>query len=431
MSLTVIDFLKRGVATSRQIQQATGLSQAAVSRHLNRLGSSVIKLNDKRPPQYVLSTNAFGMSNTIPLSMIDENAEVTIVGYLRPLESDGFYLETSTNTPSALLGINHGFFSYLPYYLDDLRPQGFLGRQIAKKMSELSEYFPSKLAYWNADQVGRYIIANNEDLTGNILLGEQALLNIKKPPKAVHRTEYARIATEVLQGETFGSSAGGEQPKFTAFNHELQKHVIVKFSPAGDSEIAQRWRDILLTEHYACLALNKYKIPAAITKIVEQGDRLFLESVRFDRKGMFGKLAMISLHAIDSEFVGFADNWLQTCNQLVKLKLFNPEDLEQIKLLSAFGLLINNTDMHLGNLSLTIDGDIFKPLPIYDMCSMGFAPKASEVMPFVFKPPKIDTLGLNSNQISVIKKVVGCFWKKLSQDKRISTEFKWALNNKN
>jgi hypothetical protein len=31
--------------------------------------------------------------------------------------------------------------------------------------------------------------------------------------------------------------AGGEQPKFTAFNAKLTSHVIVKFSPMGNNEV--------------------------------------------------------------------------------------------------------------------------------------------------------------------------------------------------
>ncbi len=108
------------------------------------------------------------------------------------------------------------------------------------------------------------------------------MLRLKKKPKATKRSEYATIVNEIMQGEIFSSSAGGEQPKFTAFNHELQSHVIVKFSPKGES-------------------------------------------------------------------------WLKTGQKLVQLKYMQTQHLSTIKLLHAFGSLINNTDMHLGNLSFTFD----------------------------------------------------------------------------
>jgi len=427
MSLSVLKLLQSSAATSKQIQLATGLSQAVVSRTLNKLGDKVIKINKQRPPKYFLSREAFGAGNKIALIGVDAMRNNTLLGYLRPLGGGGFYVEGNNETPAPLLGCNKGFYSDLPYFLDDLRPQGFLGKQIAKKMSELPLVagisFPINLNYWNNEHIGRYIIANNENLTGNILLGEKELMRIKNKPKAVSRNEYSSIAQEVLNGENFGSSAGGEQPKFTAFNQELKKHVIVKFSPAGKSEIATRWRDILLSEHYAAIALNQYNIPAAQTKIIEQDGRLFLESVRFDRKGLFGKLSMVSLLAIDSEFVGMGDSWVNTCEKLFEQKLLSQDDLQQVKLLSAFGQLINNVDMHLGNLSLGVKDNLFNLLPVYDMCCMGFAPKVSEVMPFVSKPRNIDGFGLNSEQKALIIKVVTFFWKNLAREKKTSTEF--------
>jgi len=427
MSITVLQFLKRGEATSKQIQVATGLSQAVVSRHLTNLADSVIKLDQQRPPVYLLTREAFGAGDRLPIIMTDTYGKNCVVGCLRPIEPKGFYFQGNQNTPLPLLGCENEMFSDLPYYLDDLRPQGFLGRQIALK---LSDYFPTNLAFWNANQIGRYLIANGEDLTGNITLGEQGLLRLRRKPKTVSHKEYANIATEVLNGENFGSSAGGEQPKFTAFNDELQKHVIVKFSPIGESDIARRWRDVLISEHYACMALNKYNIAAAQTQLVERAGRLFLQSVRFDRHGMFGKSSMISLLSIDSEFVGSGESWYRTCSELVEQKLLDKNDLGKVKMLSAFGQLINNTDMHLGNLSLSIENNIFKLLPVYDMCCMGFAPKSSEVMPFKFSMPNIDSLEINSEQTTIVKKTVGYFWQKLSQDAMVSDGFKdYLLSN--
>ena len=55
-------------------------------------------------------------------------------------------------------------------------------------------------------------------------------------------------------------------------------HVIVKFSPTGDGAIARRWRDILIAEFHAAEALHAESWPAAETRLIEAGDRLFLES---------------------------------------------------------------------------------------------------------------------------------------------------------
>ncbi len=95
--------------------------------------------------------------------------------------------------------------------------------------------------------------------------------------------------------------------------------------------------------------------------------------------------------------------------------------------------------MHLGNLSMAIDGSVFRLLPVYDMCSMGFAPKSSgEVAPFAFTLPAVKVEGLDENKISRAENAAHDFWRRVASDERISEEFKtflvnekpWAQRNK-
>jgi len=171
------------------------------------------------------------------------------------------------------------------------------------------------------------------------------------------------MAEDVLKGEVPGSSAGGEQPKFTAFSSGYESHVIVKFSPRGDTEIAKRWRDILITEYHAAQIINENICPAARTRFLEAEGRLFLETRRFDRLGVSGRYSMISLQAIDNEFTGLGHNWGRVMGALKAQGLVSRQDAHVAGQLLYFGQLIHNTDMHLGNLSLCIDGEMFRLLP--------------------------------------------------------------------
>ena len=173
-----------------------------------------------------------------------------------------------------------------------------------------------------------------------------------------------------------------EQPKFTAFNKTLQSHVIVKFSPKGDNEVAVRWKDILITEYHAAGVLDHHGYPAVIPNMYELEGRLFLEFKRFDRVGEFGRSTMLSLDVIDREFAGIGSGWPQVMEELFRRELIDRQALENTNILNQFGKLINNNDMHLGNLSLSIQNNKFCLLPAYDMCSMGFAPGSGEVLPF-------------------------------------------------
>jgi hypothetical protein len=90
----------------------------------------------------------------------------------------------------------------------------------------------------------------------------------------------------------------------------------------------------------------------------------------------------------------------------------------------SFGKLIHNTDMHLGNLSLRIDGSVFRVLPVYDMCPMGFAPKAGEVLPYGFTPSPLEDSALDEDSRAHVTQVARDFWERLASDSRISVELR-------
>ncbi|MBQ0841272.1 MAG: type II toxin-antitoxin system HipA family toxin YjjJ [Gammaproteobacteria bacterium] len=432
MPLTISEHLERGPATSREIQAATGLSQTIVSRRLREMGDSVIKLPSGRSPRYAVTRNAFGGDDKLPLYMVDAHGNNTSVALIRPLAHGGFFVKPLTGMPSVLLGDGgNGLFDELPYFLDDLRPQGFLGRQIAEEMSLQSNDFPTDLRSWNANHVGRYLVSNGDDLSGNFKFGQQAHLRVRRKPSITTEDDYPALAESVMSGVIPGSSAGGEQPKFTAFCGERSAHVIVKFSPIGDNDVARRWRDILITEYHATEAIHSKDFPAAETRLLEMDGRLFLESQRFDRAGEYGRMPMLSLQSVDAEFTGLGSNWPNVVNALFRKNLISGQHYYDTEFLWGFGHLINNTDMHLGNLSLGIEGSVFRLLPVYDMCSMGFAPKSGEVLPYDFTPREYKGVVLNDASCDVMKFMARSFWERVTNDVRISEEFKEFLNKGN
>ncbi|MDX8387287.1 MAG: type II toxin-antitoxin system HipA family toxin YjjJ [Ghiorsea sp.] len=432
MALSIRDYLTRGAATSKEIQAATGLSQAAVSRQLRGMGDSIITLPSGRSPRYALTRNAFGGDDKLPLFMVDAHGNNAPVAIIRPLAHGVFFVEALTGMPAVLLGEGkNGIYEDLPYFLDDLRPQGFLGRQIAEGMASQSDDFPSDPGKWNANHVGRYLVSNGDDLPGNFKFGQQAHLRVRRKPERTNVEDYPELANSVMSGVILGSSAGGEQPKFTTFCREHSAHVIVKFSPIGDNEVARRWRDILITEFHATEAIHNQNFPAAETRLIDLEGRLFLESQRFDRSGEYGRMPMLSLQSVDAEFTGLGSGWPKVMRALQQEKLVSGVHSYDARYLWAFGRLINNTDMHLGNLSLGIDGDVFRLLPVYDMCSMGFSPRAGEVLPYSFTPPDITGAGLPEASIKLVKRMAHDFWNRVANDERISGEFKDFLSHEN
>ena len=433
MPLSIREYLARGPATSKEIQVETKRSQSAVARQLREMRDSVIRLQNGRTPRYAATCNAFGGNDKLPLSIVDAYGNTVLAAYIRPLLPGGYFVEAVTGIPQLLLGENGaGLFDDLPYFLFDLRPQGFLGRQVAEEMASQFDDFPSDPNRWNTNHIGRYLISNGDDLPGNFKFGEQALLRVRRKPVVVSDDDYPALADDVMKGVIPGSSAGGEQPKFTAFSGHHSAHVIVKFSPKGDNEIARRWRDILITEFHATEALHTFQCPVAETRLLEIDGRLFLESERFDRSGENGRMSMISLEAIDVEFTGLGGGWPQVMDALYEKDLISWQHVFDAKSMWCFGRLINNTDMHLGNLSLAIDDNVFRLLPLYDMCSMGFAPKSGgEVPPYDFVPSEPNRTNLPEDAISAIKIMASDFWERVSNDDRISDDLKNFLRQGN
>jgi len=413
-------YLKNHIATSKEIRINCDLTVRQVLLRINKLGNRIVKIPNGKSPKYALTTNAFGAGDSTHIWEVDNFGKHTCIANLRPLATGGFFIEANIGMPKVFLGeAGNGLYSDLPYFLIDMAPQGFLGKKIAENLAEQDDSFPSSLSDWKNEHIGRYLLANNETSMGNLKFGNNANINIRSYFPRHERTDYLAIADDIITNDSILSSAGGEQQKFTTFCQDINTHVLVKFSPKGNSENAKRWKDILITEYYASQIINELGIViAAKTELLKFGGRLFLESIRFDRSQEYGRRSMLSLSMIDAEFVGLGESWVRSAINLNKNRLLNNQDLYNIKILARFAKLIYNTDTHLGNMSFETHHDSFALLPIYDMCSMGFAPKSNgEVTPFQFKDIEAD------KNLNFVTDLANKFWRRVASDKRISKDF--------
>lgn len=374
---TVRRRLSVGAIPARQLLESTGLSQPTLSRALTELGGEIVRIGAARSIQYALRDTARGLPD-IPIHQVDAEGRIRRVGTLVPVRPEGFVMFHEDG------GALHS--DGLPWWLFDMRPQGYLGRAYAARHgAELG--LPERLGDWTDTHALRALLAHGHDVVGNLLLGDTArdrflgALVLNPISEANRAAEYARLARDAAHGEIPGSSAGGEQPKFTAcvLTADGPRQVIVKFSEQEESPVSERWRDLLLAEHHALETLREAGIPAAKTRIVDHAGQRFLEVERFDRIGEFGRRAVISLSALDSEFLDIgASGWPVIAQRLMNDGHIRPEAADGANLLWAFGTLIGNTDMHGGNLSFIADnGRPYDIAPAYDMTPMAFAPRSS------------------------------------------------------
>ncbi|MFN6060549.1 MAG: type II toxin-antitoxin system HipA family toxin YjjJ, partial [Burkholderiales bacterium] len=357
-----------GVGTSTELQTRLGLSQPTVSRALSALVKQgrLLKVGAARSQQYLLPRHIEGVGSQIGIVRIDTQGRVSPFARMVALPGGRFWV----NEADGLTQLHDG----LPWFLDDMRPQGFMGQTFVQNHPELS--LPADLRHWNDDHALKAMVLAGDDLPGNLIVGEQALasyLSGVRQTAVVQQPEvdYPRLAMLAMQGAQPGSSAGGEQPKFSALVNG--QAMLVKFSPSGDAPGDERSRDLLVCEHLALQTLAAAGLPAAESQIVIAGGRVFLQSKRFDRTDK-GRIGMVSLLVYDAQYVGEMDNWSATAQRMAARQLMTSQDAQQLQLLEAYGLLIANTDRHYGNISFLLQDDDWRLSPTYDMLPMFYAP---------------------------------------------------------
>lgn len=373
--------LSRGPLPARQLAEKIGISQPTVSRALAELGDEVVRIGAARSIHYALRDTMRGLPD-IPVYRIDAAGRVHRLGVLVPVRLQGF---VTRREDGAVL-----YSEDLPWWLADMRPQGYLGRALARRHAAELE-LPERLADWTAAHALRALLAYGHDVVGDLLLGDAARDRFIAGPVAgpisldEKAEAYVRLSQEAVRGEVPGSSAGGEQPKFAAYAMTPggARHVLVKFSEPEPGPVTERWRDLLLAEHLALETLGEAGVLAARTRILDSQGQRFLEVERFDRIGALGRRGVFSLTALDAEFVGEGrGGWPSIAQRLAGENVIRREAAADACLLWAFGTLIGNSDMHGGNLSFMAgDERPYGIAPAYDMTPMAFQPRASGGLP--------------------------------------------------
>ncbi|MDD5286586.1 MAG: HipA domain-containing protein, partial [Desulfuromonadaceae bacterium] len=331
------------------------------------------------------------------------------------------------------LNAREQLFRSLPWFIADLHPEGFVGRAFVRQLhDELG--LPSRSVDWNEDHVLTALARRGEDTMGNLVIGHESIERyfrmVRELPLPIRENgiadAYPRLAQEAVDGQPAGSSAGGEQPKFTTIVERSGevRNVLVKFSPPVNTNEGRRWADLLICEHHALEVAQNSGICAAKSAIIEAGGRVFLEVVRFDRTGLLGRLPIISLRAIDNEFYGFQDNWVNAANRMANDGRLSQEDAGSLRWLSVFSNMIGNNDQHFGNVSLImLDGrSQYRLAPAYDLLPMVYKPVDGAVPSRPLTVPAV--VPGASNEWSSALESASQFWNQTKSDIRISEEFR-------
>lgn len=408
------------------------VSRPTLMRAVRSLGQQVVARGRARRTAYAARRAVRGIDRSIPLFQIDAEGRGKQIASLDPIYPGGCALDFMAPfdwpLPDAM---RDGWFEGLPYPLDDLRPQGFLGRHFARHHASLLQVEEDP-RQWSEDDVLYALSLLGSDLPGNLILGEAAyrrfLAEVQAAPAFLDddhfEDAYLAKAQDAMNFGVADSSAGGEFPKFTGRRRIDGKraHVIVKFSGADTSPGTQRWSDLLVCEHLALRTVGEQLgIEASLSTIHQVGRRTFLEVQRFDRHGAFGRSAVCSWAALNAALVGLPGKpWSAGAASLRAQGLIDVAVEQNIQRLWHFGQLIANADMHDGNLAFRPG---LKLAPVYDMLPMLYAPARGVELPDRVFAPKLP-LPMETDAWLDAARAAVAFWRAAAGDCRISDSFR-------
>ncbi|MDO8540896.1 MAG: type II toxin-antitoxin system HipA family toxin YjjJ [Opitutaceae bacterium] len=425
-----------GVTSARSIATALRISPATLNRCIGLLGPAVERIGAARSTRYALRRTVRNLGDRWPIYRIGNAGRPRVWGELRALHR-GFRFVPAEPAPAWMQReYMDGLFSGLPFFLQDMRPQGYMGRAIARDVAARL-MVPPDVRQWNDDDVLSYLLIEGFDLPGDFVVGDRALeraVRLADDPAAGAVAEanrsrsYLEQAAAAQRGEVVGSSAGGEQPKFLTTVQRAGggvASVMVKFSAAEASLVSQRWADLLRCEHLAAETMRARGITCAATQVIEAGGRCFLEIERFDRVAVAGRRGVISLGTIEDALLERSSaDWAAGAGMLEEGEWITSAEARALRWIWCFGDLIANTDMHRANASFWFGDELpYRLTPFYDMLPMLYAPGSQGELGarnFAPKPPLAHVAEVWSDAAAGAVQ----FWQRVADDEWVSEPFR-------
>lgn len=404
-----------GLLSGEEIQRKLKISQPVMSRLIRSAGLQVARFGRSVATVYGLPREIGRIGRQVPAFRVNEQGRPCRHGLIHFLSSGACWLERESGGGQSFPG--------LPPFIDDMRPQGYIGRGFPALYPELK--LPTSIADWNDDHQLIALSTRGEDCVGNLMIGEESLERFSgRELRSWGREDYPELAAGALSGQP-GSSAGGEHPKFGAYSRD--RHILVKFA-AGEGAVADRWRDLLVCEHLALEALRRAGVPVPQAEWFDLAGSRYLEVERFDRIGRQGRRGVLSLSAVNAHYLGdYPDNWSTASRRILEEPSLglSAEDADRMIWLDTFGDLIGNTDRHFGNVSFFAEEAKEPKLtlaPVYDMLPMILAPAGLQLVErsFTPRPPT----ALNLHLWHEVANHALEYWSDLVKAKELSADFR-------
>jgi len=420
----LLQLLNDRVMTSRELIRELDISQPTLSRLINTMQNEIVVMGKGRATCYGLPKKPGQEFNRLPVYNIDAKGDVHPYGQLTPLQGGQYWWQSIASSGE----ISH----QLPWRIQDLLINGYGARAFAHRYGDHLKLSP-RLTDWTEEDMLMATSRCGEDRPGNLILGEESLARyfdlVRNPPELIELSsqalEYPQLALKTLARETVPLQLSGEQPKFAVCLNERGApcRMLVKFSPAADSKEARRYADLLVCEHLALEAIRTAGLSAARSRLVTSGNQTFLCVKRFDRRGVFGRLPVISLRALHTRIQEPCDDWVSAATRLQKQGIIPLSEAKKLHWLALFSDMIGNANQHFGNISFLPHGkDNYLLAPAYGVRPTIYEPLAGEIQARLFTPPSLRKEA--QAQLADARQSAILFWKSAAIDERISEGFR-------
>ena len=168
-------FRRRSAASTAELAAQAGVSVPTMHRLLQELGDALVTTGKARRTRHALRRPLRGDLAALPLYRIDELGQADQIAQLALVHPQGSCLDLTGSAWPVPDESRNGWWAGLPYPLYDMRPQGYLGRQLARAEHQALGVAPNPEA-WGDDDVVQVLSRAGSDVSGNLILGNPAFL---------------------------------------------------------------------------------------------------------------------------------------------------------------------------------------------------------------------------------------------------------------
>jgi hypothetical protein len=315
---------REGPLTAPDAAARLNVTPMTINNRAKAAGGRMLILGRGKNTRYALPNPALTGQSQWPLYWVAADGQVqefATVSYAQPNVVHVY--------GSAINSQTDGDF---PWYLTPLALRGYLGRAARSRFGAVAQQWDTHPEQW---PIAHQVFAAQSgalEHAGAILWGDESLVawqnSIKQTPHRDDPTTLLNIYDELAKSATIGpiagSSADGEQPKFSTrvidANGQVRE-VLVKFSPQRNTPFGERWHDLLFAEAIASNVLRDFGFDVPATRVLSSPNRTYLESARIDRTGATGRRHLLPLKAAHSAFIhGSQRHWPDTIYKLAAQK---------------------------------------------------------------------------------------------------------------